>query len=271
MRSFRTAEDRGGADPREASDARPRSTTEVPLYVQIARKLKNDIFSGRYPVGSLVPTEEQLSDIYGVSRYTVREALRQLRDDNLISSRRGVGTIVLPPQISDSNFLHAISIDQVLSFASGWDYNIRSIGMDKLDTRLASWLGLSEDDDWLAVRGASRTRGAPFPEVWVEFYIHRDFAAVGRLLPRHTGPLFTLIEDMFGETVDELHQEITATLIPRELAETLEVDAGTAAILVRRSCKTADGRIIEANFEIYPAERFRYPVTLRRGKGGPKS
>lgn len=261
--------DKGGQGRRAVSgrDGKP-ETAEAPLYMQIARKLKNEIFRGSYAVGSLVPTEEQLAQTYAVSRHTVREALRKLREDKLISSRRGVGTVVLPPQVSESNFLHAISINEVLSFANRWDYDIQTIEMDRLDQRLASWLELPRNEDWLAVRGASRTWGAPLPEAWVEFYIHKDFSGVARLLQRHSGPLFTLIENMFGESIEEIHQEITATLIPEELAGPLEVEAGSAAILVRRSCKTADGRIVEANFEIYPASRFRYPVTLRRGKGG---
>jgi DNA-binding GntR family transcriptional regulator len=258
---------RTGQRAPDGKGAMPPDPATAPLYVQVARKLKNEIFQGVYPVGSLVPTEEELAHIHSVSRHTIREALRKLRDDKLISSRRGVGTVVLPPQISESNFLHAISLNEVLSFANRWDYTIQSIAMDNLDERLASWLDLPAAEQWLAVRGLSRTWGAPFPEAWVEFYIHREYAGVARLLPRHTGPLFALIESMFGETVEELHQEITATLIPEELAGPLEVEPGSPAILVRRSCKTADGRIIEANFEIKPASRFRYPVTLRRGKG----
>jgi DNA-binding GntR family transcriptional regulator len=265
-----TTPGRGGSGTRNGASASetaaPRDAAQAPLYVQVARKLKNEIFRGSYPVGSLVPTEDQLAQLYTDSRHTNRQALREQLDDKLISSRRGVGTVVLPPRVSESNFLHAISINEVLSFASRWDYDIQTIAMDRLDERLASWLDLGRGEQWLAVRGVSRTWGAPFPEAWVEFYIHRDYSGVARLLPRHTGPLFTLIENMFGESIEELHQEITATLIPEELAGPLEVEAGSPAILVRRSCKTADGRIVEANFEIYPASRFRYPVTLRRGK-----
>ena len=42
---------------------------------------------------------------------------------------------------------------------------------------------------------------AEFPVCWTEYYIHRDFAAVGRLLQRHTGPVFPLIEDLFGVSI----------------------------------------------------------------------
>ena len=57
------------------------------------RALKDEIVSGVLPVGSQLPTEEELCERFSVSRYTVREALRRLREDSLVSSRQGQGTI----------------------------------------------------------------------------------------------------------------------------------------------------------------------------------
>ena len=68
--------------------------TEDPLYIQVARALKKDIVEGVYPVGSQLPTEDELCERFSVSRYTVREALRRLREDSLVTSRQGAGTVV---------------------------------------------------------------------------------------------------------------------------------------------------------------------------------
>ena len=48
------------------------------------------------------------------------------------------------------------------------------------------------------MRGFRQAEGADFPLCRTEYYINRAFAAVGRLLQRHTGPIFPLIEDLFG-------------------------------------------------------------------------
>ena len=61
-----TAEEQHRADPR---------------YLQVARELRQDIVDGVYPVGSQLPTEHELCERFSVSRYTIREALRRLRDD----------------------------------------------------------------------------------------------------------------------------------------------------------------------------------------------
>src|ERR1700729_2184975 len=65
-------------------------------YLQVARALRKEIVDGVYPVGSQLPTEHQLCERFSVSRYTVREALRRLGDDNLVASRPRAGTLVVP-------------------------------------------------------------------------------------------------------------------------------------------------------------------------------
>ena len=69
------------------------ASAELPRYQQIADELIGRIASGKYPVGGLLPTEMELCEHYGISRSTVREALRRVRDAGLISRRRRTGTI----------------------------------------------------------------------------------------------------------------------------------------------------------------------------------
>ena len=101
-------------------------------------------------------------------------------------------------------------------------------------------LGIASGEEWLAVRGFRHTEGSEFPVCWTEVYINREFAAVGRLLQRHTGPIFHLIEDLFGQSIVEVHQEIAAALISPALAGGLKVKAGTTALEVQRTYKLAD-------------------------------
>jgi GntR family transcriptional regulator len=67
----------------------------VPLYHQIFLLLRDEIISGQRPLGSLVPTEQELSRIYGVSRITTRRALDELAQNRLVERKRRVGTRVI--------------------------------------------------------------------------------------------------------------------------------------------------------------------------------
>jgi DNA-binding GntR family transcriptional regulator len=238
--------------------------TGEPLYLQVARALKKDIVGGVYPVGSQLPTEDALCERFAVSRHTVREALRRLREDNLISSRQGAGTIVAPRGAATAYAQDVMSINDLVTWSAGKRFVIQSIEMVTIDSKLAAATGLADGEEWLAVRGFGHMDGVDAPVCWAEYYINRDFAAIGRLLPRHTGPIFPLIEDLFGQSIVEVHQETGATLISPALAADLKVDAATAALEVRRAYKTSDGHIAQVTLSIHPASRFRHSMTLRR-------
>jgi GntR family transcriptional regulator len=238
------------------------------LYLQVARALKADIVGGVYPVGSQLPTEDDLCGRFSVSRYTVREALRRLREDNLVSSRQGAGTLVMPGRLSEDSYSHDVmSINDLVSWSVGRSFVLESMEMVVLDEKLAVRTGLTKGEEWLVARGFGFMEGVKIPVCWAEYYINREFAAVGRLLHRHSGPIFPLIEDLFGQKMSEVHQEIGATLIPPTLVEGLKVKAGTAALEVRRTFKLSNDEIAQVTISTHPASRFRHSMTMRRVKG----
>jgi GntR family transcriptional regulator len=244
----------------------PRAKSNGHLYLQVAGALKQQIVAGIYPVGSQLPTEDVLCARFSVSRYTVREALRRLREDNLVASRQGAGTTVVPRVSTSSYVQDVMSINDLLVFANSARFAIETIGMVLIDKALSSRTGLASGKEWLVVRGFRQTDGAEFPDCWTEYFINREFAAVGRLLQRHTGPIFPLIEDLFGQSITEVHQEIAAVLVSPALSQGLKVEAGTAALEMRRTYRTSDGKVAQVTLNTHPASRFRHSMTMRRVK-----
>jgi len=236
-------------------------------YLQVARTLRKEIVDGIYPVGSQLPTEHELCERFAVSRYTIREALRRLRDDNLVSSRPRTGTTVIPRVSANSYAQDNMTINDLLAFAQGAELDIEDTRMVTVDTELAARSGLPIGEQWLAVLGFRQAAGADYTHCWTEYYINRAYAAVGRMLQRHTGPIFPLIEDLFGISVVEVHQEIGAVLVTPELSARLDVPVGSPAVEVRRTYTTSDGDIAQITINTHPADRFRHSMTLRRVKG----
>jgi DNA-binding GntR family transcriptional regulator len=236
-------------------------------YLQVARTLRKEIVDGVYPVGSQLPTEHELCERFAVSRYTVREALRRLREDNLVASRPRAGTLVVPRPTTNSYSHDVVSINDLLAFAAGAQFAIESNAMITIDEDLAARTGLQVGTEWLAVRGYRQSHGDEAPVCRTEYYINRSFAAVGRLLQRHSGPIFPLIEDLFGVSVVEVHQEISAIVIGPELARALKIAPGTAALEMQRTYTTSDGEVAQVTINTHPSSRFRHAMTMRRVKG----
>jgi GntR family transcriptional regulator len=63
-------------------------------YNQLARSLRDNIISGKWPDGQKLPTERELCGRYGFSRITVRRALHALEEEHLVVRRQGLGTFV---------------------------------------------------------------------------------------------------------------------------------------------------------------------------------
>ncbi|MDO4169462.1 MAG: GntR family transcriptional regulator [Lachnospiraceae bacterium] len=66
----------------------------LPLYVQVKEDIKDKIISSYYPKNSYLPSEFKLMDEYGVSRPTIRQAIRDLCQENYLEKKRGIGTLV---------------------------------------------------------------------------------------------------------------------------------------------------------------------------------
>lgn len=233
-------------------------------YIQVARALRKDIVDGIYPVGSQLPTEHELCQRFSVSRYTVREALRRLRDDNLVTSRPRAGTMVVPRPASHAYAQDVVSINDLLAFATGARFAIASTSMVTIDAAIAERTGLAVGQQWLAVEGARQAEDSPSPVCHTEYYINRSFAAVGRMLQNHTGPIFPLLEDLFGISVVEVHQEIAAVQISPNLAAVLRVPTGSPALQMQRTYTTSDDEIAQVTVNTHPASRFRHSMTMRR-------
>ena len=120
----------------------PAADTVEHRYLQVARTLRKEIVDGVFPVGSQLPTEHELCERFAVSRYTVREALRRLRDDNLVSSRPRTGTLVVPRPSSSSYAQDVMSINDLLAFAAGARFEIESNAMVTITGELAERTGL---------------------------------------------------------------------------------------------------------------------------------
>lgn len=78
------------------------------LYQKIYQTIKDDILSGKYPPGSILPSERVLSETYDAWRTTVRQALDLLVEEGLVEKKPGLGTRVIYMQEQPEKHSHTI-------------------------------------------------------------------------------------------------------------------------------------------------------------------
>ena len=82
----------------------------IPLVYQVESLLQKYIITGKYTIGELLPTQEELAQLLGVSRITVRNAFNTMINKGFISSTRGRGTIVVAiPEHNDIEIVERVN------------------------------------------------------------------------------------------------------------------------------------------------------------------
>jgi DNA-binding GntR family transcriptional regulator len=97
--------------------------------------------------------------------------------------------------------------------------------------------------------------------------VHSAYAGVRSLIGKRTGPIYTWIEEMYDERVVEVVQTLRAVTVPAAIAAKLKVAAGSPALQIERVYKSAKHRVIAVAFNLHPADRFSYSISLRPERG----
>lgn len=236
----------------------------VRRYVAVAQALKDRILSGDLGIGATLPAERDLCDQFGVSRETVRSALRLLREERLVTSRPGAGTVVTTPRSSEAFRLSANSIDDLVAYASQMYTEVRSTGLELVEGRTAIRLGVKPGHEWFVVRGVARYRRRRTPVCYSQYYINGAFANVGGMLPRDSGPIFLLLEQTFGISIAEMDQTISTAALSRPVADELRAKPGETSIEVRRTYRTSQGVLAQVSLHTHAASRFQQTIRMQR-------
>lgn len=234
----------------------------------LARDLAEGIASGRFAVGTLLPTEFELCERYGTSRYAVRKALDELQELGLISRRKNVGTRV-EAQRPKPGFSQSIAtVDELAQFGAEHVRMVREVKEVIADLALAKDLGCDGGTRWLRI-SSLRMDGArkPRPICRTDVYVDARYADIGKLARKSPGTLVSsLIEARYGRSIARIQQKVEALCLPKTMAAELGADAGAAALKVTRRYLDAADDVFEISVSIHPADRFTIEMELRRSR-----
>lgn len=244
----------------------PKPETAGPLYQRVADDLIARIRGGEHAVGTMLPTEVELCAAYSVSRHTVREALRLLETMGLVLRRQGAGTIVTARETRDRFVQEISSAEELMQYPENTRLLVLRARNVAVEPAVASVIGCAAGETWLRVEGIRRVRVTAAPICTTTLHIPPDYAGVVDVIGNEPGPVYALIERHFGLRVGRVELDIAAATVPADQAALLEVEPGSAALLIRRRYLDGQGRVFEVSESLHPAPRFTYRLTLRRAE-----
>ena len=233
----------------------------MPLWAQIAARLRSDIQTGAFQPGHTVPGEADLNRRFGVSRTTARAALNALETEGLITRQSGRGSIVLPPPIQ-----------RPLNRLSSFHEDMRA--RDLQPSTLTECVRSVGAPDWVATELAV-TPGTPL--VTFDRLLCADGVPIATsatwLAPDVAAP--TAAELDSGSFYQWLEERANIRLAGgREIVAAIPADAATAKLLnltpetpvleIRRVSHDTANNPVEIVLLHYRADRYNLHVTLVR-------
>ncbi len=230
---------------------------QQPRYLQLAQTLIQEIRDGRYSVGDFLPTEFDLCEQFGASRFTVREAVKRLVQMGLVDRQPGVGTRVLAREAVSGYQQVMRQLSDLQQYTADTELEILARDLVEVDETLAPVLRAGNGESWLHISALRRS--------------HPAFRALEGIEGSSHVPIYTLIEEQFGEHIAAVQQEIRATLITAAQARWLNVKPKSAALWICRRYLNRREEIVEAaiSFGNISTRLARHLLTTRQcvGKG----
>jgi GntR family transcriptional regulator len=236
----------------------------APLYRQLYQILRARILSGAYPSGATLPGEQELSDVFGLSRITVKRALNELAGAGLVSRHRGRGTVVsydAAVPVVKASFDNLLESLRLMGVAT--EVELLDVAEIAAGEEVAALLDVSLGTLTQRAVRLRKVHGAPFS--YLVTHVPAEIASGFPAAELARRPLLDLLESAGWKAV-EAEQWVTAVAAEAQAARALGVAPGAPLLRITRVLRDARGRGIEALAGFYRPDRFQHHVKLTRRK-----
>lgn len=232
------------------------------LYSRVETVLAGEIADGDLAVGDQLPTEDRLIARFGVSRITVRRAIQNLVNRGLVEIRRGKGTFVSAPTIT-----------QELTELSGFVEDMRALGRKPTtrvigkeivtaDETVASQLALTKGERVVRIRRLRLVDGIPlsFDETFLSLEIGKKIITNNL----KAEPIFSLLERKYDVPLIEAEYKLDAVAAETEVAAALRVKQRSPIFRIERTTYSTGGRPVDYERLHYRGDLVRFVTRLDR-------
>ncbi|GAP39982.1 GntR family transcriptional regulator [Flexilinea flocculi] len=218
------------------------------------------------PAGERLQSEPELASSLGVSRATLREAMRSFEGQGLIRRRQGVGTFVLDHQQNIETGLEVLESIETQARRIGLDVKMGYLDINKIksDVELAKKLGINENEEairisrviWVAERPAAFLVDTLIPGILEEKDLSDGF----------TGSVLDLIIKRGKPELSHSKTEVIASPAPSDIAKKMQIQRGDVLLKLDALLFDKTGRMIDYSQSYFIPGFMKFEVIRSIGK-----
>lgn len=239
-----------------------------PRYLQVCGAVVAMIRSGEVEVGALLPTEIELCAQFGVSRHTVREALRRVESMGLIERRRGSGTRVKARVAPTAYSLSVDGLDGLLQYSGTTDLVIQQSRIDRVPEALADEFAVEALAKYPNLTGIRYQRDVdpPLAVAFVEIWVMAADAGQIRSLLKSEFAALRPDELLDFKALSGIRQSIWVEALQPPIADLLGARCQSPALVVARCYRDQQENPAVLTLSTHPEGRFHHRSELTPGQ-----
>lgn len=232
----------------------------MPYYMQIYNELKSRIDSMMYRPGEILPSENELVEEFNVTRVTIRNAIKKLKDEGIIRTEKGKGSFVNQPKLIQS-------LDRIYSFGKDIDeqgYNLErevlEIYKEIPDSYIKKHLQLQEGELVIAIKAVRKLEDKP---VIIQMsYIPLKVVPDVTISDLKSNTIYNVFETKYNIKLLKAKEYLDPIAADEWCSNALGIDIGNLLFLTERITYAAEEIPVEYRKCYIRSDKFRFSVEL---------
>ena len=228
----------------------------VPLYAQIVEQLHQDIEHGMFNQNGRLPTEEELSSKYGVSRITIRRAVDELVNQGLVEKKQGKGTFIRAPKMTRR--LSGLMSFTEMCAANGLTASARILeaGISTPEqSYVREMLGIKPGEPAVRIRRLRYAGDRPL--VLEDNFYPMEYAYL-LSIDLENDSTYRYLREEKGIELKRSGMRLSIVRADAKLAKLLQVARNTPQLEMKGCVVRLDGQIVHTSFQVGYGENFEF-------------
>jgi len=235
--------------------------SKIPIYYQIEEWIKSQIEKNHFKVDKVIPSERELTEMLGVSRHTVRQAVGNLVNEGYLYRIAGKGTFVKDRNLIYKENRYTSLSEDMEQLGKKLKNHVLSFLIEGASKSIANRLSINENDPVIKIKRIRVIDDIPlsYELVFISKKIVGDMdesVAAGSLIKYY--------ENVLNLNIDYSFETVESVMVNEKTAQKLHIPMNSPLLLVRSKLFLDNGKQVHYTKNYFRGDKYKFTIKLMR-------